>query len=137
MAIRVHLGEKDRERWGCAEALELDLMDTSIADVSELSERFGFEPDDWPDAMIGDIPFEQAGSPDARPVQPRWQKHAAVWLALHQAGHDATWDDVGKVSFLRAGYSFDGKEDPGKEEGESPSPTSDDSGTPPSDTSSE
>ena len=127
--FQVHLGERDRERFGCAEGLELDLMEICIADLEELADRFGFDPDDWPIPIIGEVPFEQAGSPDAKPVKPRWQKQAAVWLALHQAGHDATWDEVGKVAAERVVYT----REPGKDE---PAPSTEPSGTPPSDTSS-
>lgn len=134
MGSRVQLGDRDRERLGCGEALDFDLMEISIADLEELSERFGFEPEDWPTPLIGEIPFEQAGSPDAKPVRPRWQTRAVVWLALHQSGHDATWDEAGKVAYNRV--RFVNEEEPGKDE-TSPSPPSAGSGTPPSDTSSD
>lgn len=133
MTFRVHLSEKDQQRLGCGPALELDLLEISITDLGDLSERLEFEPEDWPDVMIGEIPFEQAGSPDARAVPPKWQKQAAVWLALHQNGHDITWEQAGQVAALRVRYTSDA---PGKDEPESPSPTSGDSGTPPSATSS-
>lgn len=130
--MEVRLGEKDRNRFGCTEVLDLDLTDISIADLEELSERFKFDPFDWPIPIQGEVPFEQAGNPDAERERPRWQIHACVWIALHQAGHDVSWAEAGTVAAMKVGF---GKPEEVEGKAESPSPTSDGSGTPPSDTS--
>lgn len=141
MGSSFRLGDADRERFGCPEWLPVDLTACTIAEVTELSDRFGFELEDWPDALFGEVPFEFAGEPDAdkHRRKPRWWLSAYTWFGLHQAGIDASWDDVGKIAILQIGHRDD--ESPGKApapepEAPPPDPTPEPSTTQPSSTSS-
>jgi hypothetical protein len=129
--VRIRLDPKDAERLGCDEILPLELWDISIVDLDALADRFEFDPDDWPTPLIGEIAFADAGDPDAQPVVPRWQKQAAVWLAVRMSGVDITWEQAGSVAALKVRYLDD---EPGKDE--APSESSDPSTTGPSETSS-
>jgi hypothetical protein len=134
MAFR--LSDPDRKRFGLAdEWVEFDILGITIADMHELSERFGFDPEDWPEPFLGRLTLEQAGDPDARPKPPAWRNHALCWMLLRQNGVDASWDDAGTVQYLRMRVRVD--EPPGKDpQGASPSPTSEPSTTRRSGTSS-
>ena len=134
MGSQYRLGDADRERLGCPEWITLDLLDVSIDDVSELSDRFLFDLEDWPEPLVG--PKGENGERKT----PTWQFHASVWMALHLAGTFASWDDVGKVAILRVQSRDD---DPGKapdpesgSSGSTPPESSGSSTTPPSSTSS-
>ena len=61
----------------------------------------------------------------------RHRARAVVWLALHQNGHKATWDEAGSVSAVGLGFLAD--EDEGKDP--EPSPESEGSTTQPSESS--
>jgi len=129
----VRFGDHDRERWGLAEWVEWDPMDVSIGDLTELSERFGFDPTDWPHVFYGEIPLEQAGSPDAQRKAPRWQYQAMAWMVLRQNGVDVSWDEAGTARVGRFRYR---SANSGKDEAETtPSESSEPSTTPPSETS--
>lgn len=135
----VKLSDADRQRFDCKEWLPVELADASITDVEELSDRFGFDPiDDWPEAMRGTISLEDAGQGEDKRKRPKWYMRALVWMALHQNGHDVSWDDAGLVQFLRLDFKSDDPVEPGKGEADgSPSETSDASTTPPSPSSSD
>lgn len=128
--MEYRLSDQDRERFGCAEWLPYSPYDISVADLEDLSDRFDFDPSEWPTPLFGELTLEQAGDPTAKPVPPRWQMRATVWQILRQNGHDVSWDDAGTV---RIGHvtarRIEGK-DP------EPSPGSDPSTTPPSKSSS-
>ena len=131
---QVRFGDHDRDRWGLDEWVEWDPMDISIADLTELSDRFSFDPSDWPHVFFGEIPLEQAGSPDAERVGPKWQLQAMVWMTLRQNNIDVSWEEAGaaRVGRIRRRTA----PSPGKDEAEStPSETSEPSTTPPSETS--
>jgi hypothetical protein len=98
--MRFQLCEQDRERFGAPEWLSFDLRAISVRDMDELSERFGFDPDDWPMPFAGELTLEQAGDPDAEAKPPRWQKHAWCWMLLRQNGVDASWDEAGEVRHM-------------------------------------
>jgi hypothetical protein len=128
--VQIRLCDKDRERFKVDEWLEADWLDISIVDLEELSVRFGFDPDDWPEPFVGALTLEQAGNPDAKPKPPRWQPQAAVWMLLRQNGVDASWDDAGSAHWLK----IQTRRDPGKDP--APSPSSETSTTTPSASSS-
>lgn len=125
--VSYRLGDADRERLDAPEWLPLDLLSCTLDDVTELSDQHGFELEDWPDVILGPT--------DGKP--PKWAFKAVLWLALHQNGVAATWDDVGRIEVLRVTRRRD--DDQGKDpaSGESPPPpTPATSTTPPSSTSS-
>jgi hypothetical protein len=124
------LCDEDRERLGCAEWIAWDAWAITVGDLDELSERFSFEPDEWPEPLFGQLTLEQAGDPDAKPKAPRWQKQAAIWMALRQSGLEVSWDDVAKVRPLK--MEIRRTEEPGKDD-----PATEPSTTPPSTTSSD
>jgi hypothetical protein len=98
----IRLCDADRERFGCEEWLDFDVRDVTVADLGELAERHGFDPYDWPEPFFGALTLDQAGDPDAKPRPPRWQGHAAVWMALRQNGCDVSWADAGTARIGRA-----------------------------------
>ena len=127
MTDSYRLGDADRERLGGPEWLPFELMDVTLGQVTELSDRFGFELEDWPDVLTGT---------EARKA-PKWRLQCLVWLALYQSGVNVPWEDAGTVAALRVTFRAD--EGPGKDESSSespPSPTPETSTTPPSSTSS-
>lgn len=136
------LGEKDRERLGAHDWLPFDLLDATLDDITELSDRFGFELADWPNPFFGQVPLEAMGSADANDHRkaPSWQIHAGVWLALHAGGIPTTWDEVGRLAILRIEYRRDeepvGKDEPSSPAESTPDPTPEPSTTPLSSTSS-
>jgi len=139
MGYSYRLGDEDRERLGCPEWLSVALTECRLDDITELSDRFDFELEDWPEVLRGEVPFEAAGSPDADSMRkpPKWGIQAMLWLALHQADVDATWEQVGRLKVLQVQRRED--EEPGKEEATQvaePDPTSEPSTTQPSSTSS-
>lgn len=117
------LSESDRERFGIDEWLSFNPYAISIGDLEELSERFDFEVEDWPEPYTGRLTLEQAGDPDARPKPPRWQYHAGVWMMLRQAGRDVTWEEVGTVRFFQMESRDTSGKDPGASDGSEPSTT--------------
>jgi len=127
--------DEDRERWNLPEWVDYSPSDITIADLEDLSERFDFELAEWPDVYFGQIPFEAAGQEDAKPVAPKWQARAALWMALHQGGAQVSWEDAGTV---RLGRCQSRQDAPGKEPetDETLSDPSDASTTPPSESSS-
>ena len=136
MAIR--LCDKDRERFGCAEWLDWSPSAVSVADLEWLSDKFGFDPDDWPTPLVGELTLEQAGDPDAKPKPPRWRNRAWAWMLLRQNGHMVTWEEAGEVRFLLARTKTEPVEESGKGEADTePSPPSEASTTPPSPSSSD
>jgi hypothetical protein len=126
------LCDEDRERFGCEEWLTYSPYGVSVADLEELSERFDFDPSEWPTPLFGELTLEQAGDPDAKPIAPRWQMRATVWQILRQNGHDVSWEDAGSVQVLLIGVRR--REEEGKDP--EPSPGSEPSTTPPSESSS-
>lgn len=131
MANSYRLGDADRARFGAPEWMPLELMDVTLDQVTDLSERFGFEIEDWPEAFFGKV------GEDGERKSPRWQIQTAVWLALHQSGINVPYENVGQIAVLRVQWRKE--EEPGKDEGSSdspPSPTPETSTTPPSSTSS-
>lgn len=132
--MRIRLDEDDAKTLGCEQILPLDLAAIAIADLDELAERFEFDPEDWPHPLVGEIAFADAGNPDAKPKKPRWQKQAAVWIAVRASGVDITWAQAGRVQAMKTLYLADEVE-PGK--AEAPSEISEPSTTGPSETSSD
>lgn len=98
---QVRFGDHDRRRWGLDEWLEFDPNDITVADLSELCDRFEFEVEDWPGVFFGQLTLDQAGDSDAKPKPPRWQRHAFVWMTLHQNGHVVSWDEAGEARIGR------------------------------------
>jgi hypothetical protein len=139
MAQRVSLCEEDRERFGVGEWLNFDLRNISVADMEFLSDRFDFDPADWPAPFVGELTLAQAGDPDAVPAAPRWQSRAMCWILLRQNGARVSWDEAGEVRHMLMRYqrADEPDESPGKEDPTTPSEASDASTTPPSGTSSE
>lgn len=132
--MRLRLDPRDAERLGCEQVTQFVLGDVTVAEVEELAERFSFDPYDWPHPFLGEIAFEDAGNPDAKPRTPRWQQRAAVWLTLRQAGVEASWELAGTVRAQQLGFLSD-EEDVGKDP--EPSPGSEGSTTQPSENSSD
>jgi len=131
---KYRLGDEDRARLGGPEWLVLDLLGATLDDVTELSDRFVFDMEDWPEPLFG-----REGA-DGKRKAPKWRMQAALWMALRQAGVAATWEDVGKVAILRVRVRDDeaGKAppDPSASSGSTPPESSETSTTPPSSTSS-
>lgn len=141
MAQLFRLGDEDRERLGAPEWLTLAMVECTLNDITYLSDRFDFELEEWPDVLLGEVPFEFAGSPDAdsKRKPPRWGTQAMLWLALHQSGVQATWEQVGQLKVFKIERRDDDEDgQAGKEEAApaAPDPTSEPSMTPPSSTSS-
>lgn len=113
--MRLRLDEDDAAKLGCEQVLSLDLAAIGIADLDELAARFEFDPEDWPHPLVGEIAFEDAGNPDAKPKRPRWQKQAAVWIAVRGSGVDITWEQAGRVQAMKTVYLAD-EDAPGKDE---------------------
>jgi hypothetical protein len=131
--LAARLCDDDRKHFGLSdEWIDFDLRAISVGDLEWLSERFNFDPDDWPEPFQGQLTLEQAGDPDAKPKSPRWRNHAFAWMLLRQAGVDASWDEAGAVRLYLVQFRGDGEPE-GKEVAGSVRP--DDSTTPPSDTS--
>lgn len=134
MALEYRLGDADRERLGCPEWLPLDLLDVTLDDLTELSDRFVFDLEAWPDVFFG--PKDEDG--EYKP--PKWALRAAIWMALRQwGGSFVSWDDVGKLAILRvtSRTGDQGKApDPSDSSGSTPPENSETSTTPPSSTSS-
>lgn len=135
--MQLRLCDEDRRHFGCPEWIEFDLRNICVADLEELSERFGFDPDDWPDPLRGQLTLEQAGDPEAKPKPPRWRDRAIAWMALRQNGFPVSWDEAGAAHVLLMAKRDDEVEAPrGKDSTpETPSPNSDPSTTTPSSTS--
>lgn len=111
----ISLGEKDRARLGVVdEWLEFHPGDITIRDLGELADRFDFDHMDWPEPFFGEVPFDRAGGPDARPVAPRWQLQATVWMGLRQNNFPVSWDELGDV---QAGWVRIRAEKPGESSG--------------------
>lgn len=110
-------GDKDRERLGCPEWLPFDLLDASLADVTELAERFGFSIAEWPDPILGPVDMATVGVEGQLPARkhPEWSTQATVWLILRTNGCQVTWDDAARVAFMRLEYRSD--ETPAKARG--------------------
>lgn len=98
------LGESDRPKFGLDGWINYDVRAISVADLEELSERFDFDPADWPEALFGQLTLDQAGDPDAKPKAPRWRNRAIVWMLLRQNGVDISWNDAGSVAFYNISY---------------------------------
>jgi hypothetical protein len=114
--MRFQLCEQDRERFGVGEWLDFDLRAISLKDMTWLSEKFGFDPEDWPNPWLGELTLDQAGDPDAVPKPPRWRNQAMCWMLLRQNGVDASWDDAAEVHYLLIRMEPDPEpESPGKE----------------------
>lgn len=139
MAESFRLGDDDRERLDCPEWLSLSLADCTLEDITYLSDRFVFDLEDWPEVLRGEVPFEYAGSPDADDKRraPKWSIQALLWLALHQSGCDASWEQVGKLQVMKVQRRSE-PDDEGKDQAApaGPDPTPEVSMTPPSSTSS-
>lgn len=108
------LGETDRVKFGLDDWVDMSVRRISVADLEELSERFDFDPSDWPDPYVGVLTLEQAGDPDAKPKAPRWRPRAVVWMLLRQNGVPVTWDEAGSVAFLEIQYRPEVEVDAGK-----------------------
>lgn len=129
---------EDRELFGAPEWLKFDARAISVGDLEELSDRFGFDVEDWPEPFRGQLTLEQAGDPDAVPRPPRWRNRALVWMLLRQNGVDASWEDVGRARayLLEAHPDPADAPSPGKDaQGSSPLGSSGGSMIPPSSTS--
>lgn len=129
---------EDRTLFGCPEWLTFDARAISIADLEELSDRFSFDVEDWPEPFRGQLTLDQAGDPNAVPRPPRWRNRALIWMLLRQNGVNVSWDDAGKahVYLLEAHAEESDAVTPGKDGPESsPSESSDGSTIPHSSTS--
>lgn len=91
---------EDRVRFALPEWLDFDLRNISVADMDELSDRYGFDPEDWPAPFLGELTLEQAGDPEAVPKPPRWRNHALCWMLLRQNGIPASWDEAATVKYM-------------------------------------
>lgn len=130
--MEFQLCPEDRALFGCGEWLPCDIRAISVADLEELSERFAFDPEDWPEPFSGQLTLEQAGDPDAKPKPPRWRNRALIWMILRQNGCDVSWEDVGKARayLIQARHDEVPELAPGKEPTEeTPSPPSESSTT--------
>lgn len=96
---RFSIPESDQKEFGAPDVLVWDPVDITVEDLEELSERFGFDPADWPIPLNGELTLEQAGDPDARPKPPKWRNRALVWMTLRQNGMDVSWQHAGKGHF--------------------------------------
>jgi len=134
--VRVRLGDEDRQRFSMPEWCTFDLRNISLAELGELSERFGFDPNDWPDPWVGELTLDQAGDPDAKPIPPPWRNQALMWMVLRQNGADVSWDDAAQTRPLMATWEPDPEPERGKDDTAAPaSPKLATSTTPPSSTS--
>lgn len=95
--MKHRLCDEDRKLFGGPEWLEWSLAAISIADLSELADRFDFDPTDWPTPFAGELTLAQAGDPNAKPKPPRWQKQAMVWMMLRQNGVEVAWDETARA----------------------------------------
>jgi hypothetical protein len=98
--MRFQLCEADQKRFGLGEWLSFDLRAITLKDMTWLSDKFGFDPEDWPNPWLGELTLEQAGDPDAVPKPPKWRNQAMCWMLLRQNGVDASWDDAAEVHDL-------------------------------------
>lgn len=130
MTVQIRVGVADRERLGCPEWIDIDYSVATVGDVEQLANWCKFDPFDWPGVLNGQIPFEQAGDPEAKPRKPPWVLTVALWLALnHTEGVSASWAAVRAVNFAEVFMRRVGDEvEEGKDE--APSSTSDGSGDP-------
>lgn len=136
--MRFSLCEEDRLHFGAPEWLTFDPRNISINDLEELSDRFGFDPVEWPAPFYGELTLEQAGDPDAEPKPPRWRNHALAWMLLRQGGLDVSWEDAGSMRIFRTRRETEVEPEPGKDSTETlTSEVSDASTTGLSDTSTE
>lgn len=110
----VRFCDSDRERWGVEEWISVSADEISVADLTELAQRFGFTPYEWPTPLFGEVPFEKAGSPDAERVPPVWQLQCWLWMALRQNGAKVSWDEAGEAKGQK--ISSRPSESPGKAE---------------------
>jgi hypothetical protein len=134
--MRLQVPDVDQKEFGTPEVLEFDLWSISVDDLDELSERFGFDPMDWPDPFVGEVTLDMAGDPDARPKPPKWRSRALVWMALRQNGFDVSWESAGKARAFRWSPLPEPEVDRGKDSMEDPASDPSDASTPqPSDTS--
>ena len=99
--MRFQICEADQKRFGAPEWLEYDARDITVADLNYLSERFGFDPNDWPEPFQGQLTLEQAGDPDAQPKPPPWRNQAMCWMLLRQTGFPVSWDEAADMHFFR------------------------------------
>jgi hypothetical protein len=72
----------------------------TVDELEVICDKTGIDIDDWPDAIFPQVPFTTIPDPNARKRSPAWRNRVVVWLALHQAGHEVTWDEAGKVRTL-------------------------------------
>jgi hypothetical protein len=133
---RFSIPESDQREFGAPAILEWNVVDITVEDLEWLSERFGFDPSDWPTPLNGELTLEQAGDPDARPKPPPWRPRALIWTTLRQNGIDVSWERAGKGHFYLWRPVVDESVSPGKDSTEeTPSPASAASTTPRSRTS--
>ncbi len=130
--MRLRIADQDAARLGCEPELEFSIVDITTKDLFELVDRYGFEAEDWPTPLLGEVAFEDAGNPDAPRRSPRWQRSVFAWMALHQNGHDVSWDDVDSLAYFRIKLVAGDETEPGKDNPEPEAST-----TPPSETSSD
>lgn len=133
--MQIRLCDEDQRHFGCPEWIDFDLRNICVADLEELSERFGFDPDDWPEPLRGQLTLEQAGDPEAKPKPPRWRDRAIAWMALRQNGLPVSWDEAGAAHVLLMAKRNDEVPEGKGDTAETPSPPSDPSTTTPSNTS--
>ena len=110
--MRVRLCDEDRARFATPEWCGFDLRNISLADLGELSTRFGFDPNDWPEPFVGQLTLEQSGDPDAMPKPPPWRNQALMWMVLHQNGADVSWDDAAQTRPLMATWDSEVEPEP-------------------------
>lgn len=112
---RFSIPESDQREFGAPAVLDWNPLDITVEDLEELSERFGFDPSDWPVPLNGELTLEQAGDPDAVPKPPKWRNRALIWTTLRQNGIDVSWERAGKGHFYLWRRVADDEVTPGKD----------------------
>lgn len=130
--MRLRISDADAARLGVEAEMPLSMVDIPTRDLFWLADRFDFEPEDWPTPIIGEVAFEDAGNPDAKPKVPRWQRTGFAWIALNQAGRPTTWEEAETLAYFRIQLVPEARDvESGKDQ------PAEDSTTPPSESSSD
>lgn len=107
--IKVHLGDADRERYGCDDWLPVDAQSVSIREAITL-QGLGFAtPNNWRLGLAGEPAKRKDGSTYRQPGKDYLPALLGlVWLALNRNGHQVGIDDL---DFNYDDAQFDGDED--------------------------
>ena len=104
--MKVRPCEADRQRFNLPEWCEIDFRNVTVGEMTDLSTRFGFDQNDWPEVLQGQLTLEQAGDPDAVPKAPPWRNLLVAWLLLRQNGVEASWEDAEHVHMFLLEYDL-------------------------------